>query len=216
MVRDRIAEGMKLLENKGVDFVLVPPIVELMMQDEKQIFPLFTKYVKDCCLPYSLVGKLGFMGDWLDLQLGQKQLEKLTSDYVLTDNQRGIRKFNFPFVWRGKEVRNWKYLLDTLSWSAPLVNTLVKNDVRYFKDAGVDTLIPMNYGYFHVEKTLMKTVNFKKMRFHGSKKLEEIFVSIVDDKSRSKDIYGVDVYCTGHGEFLTKDKRLMWLLGKGN
>ena len=108
-------------------------------------------------------------------------------------------------------MRNWKYLLDTVSWSHPLVNRIIKQDLRYFKDANVDTLIPLNYSYFHVEKSIHNVCNTKKMKFHGVKELESIFY----EQKIISSHYSVSVYCTGHGEFLTREKKLMWLLGRG-
>ena len=131
---------------------------------------------------------------------------------MLTENQRGIKKFHFPFVWRGKEVRLWRFLLEHLSWSNPLVNTLIKNDLKYFKNAGVDTLIPMNYSYFLVQKTIQHVFNFNKTRFHTIEKLETIFQKLVIVKSSD---YKVSIFHTGHGNFLTRNKRLLWLLDNG-
>jgi hypothetical protein len=69
---------------------------------------LFGRYVLDECLPFSLIGKIGFMGDYLDISIGQNLLKKLTTNFVLSEHQREIKKFHFPFVWWGKEVRLWK------------------------------------------------------------------------------------------------------------
>ena len=78
-------------------------------------------------------------------------------------------------VWRGKEVRLWKPLLEQLSRSSILVNSLIKNDLKYFKDAAVDTLIPMNYSYFAAQKTINHLLSTKKIRFHGIEKLASVF-----------------------------------------
>jgi hypothetical protein len=56
-----------------------------------------------------------------------------------------------------------------------MVNKVIKFDLRYFKDAMVDVVVPLNYGYFNYEKTISKFFNFKKIKFHGIEKLEEIF-----------------------------------------
>lgn len=218
LVMDRVRLGIDFLLSKGVDVVVVPPVVELLLNswivDYKspiQVLPLFSRYVLDQCLPFSLVGKIGIAGDYLDITLGQELLKKLTANFELTDNQREIKKFHFPFVWWGKEVRLWRSLLDSLSWSSPLVNTLIKNDLKYFKNAAVDTLIPMNYSYFFVEKTISHLLNFKKTKFHGIAKLESVFQKMLGQKNTD---YSVAVFYTGHGSFLTRNKRLLWLLDK--
>lgn len=147
----------------------------------------------------------------MDITLGQELLKKLTATFVLTENQRAIKKFHFPFVWWGKEVRLWRILLETLSWSSPLVNTLIKNDLKYFKNAAVDTVIPMNYSYFSAQRTIAHLLNFKKTRFHKIDVLQSVFDSIADAKTSE---YSISVFCTGHGDFLTRNKRLLWLLDK--
>ena len=98
----------------------------------------------------------------------------------MTDNQAAIKKFHSPVVWRGKEVRLWKPLLEHLSRSSILVNGLIKNDLKYFKDAAVDTLIPMNYSYFAAQKTITHLLSTKKIRFHGIEKLASVFASLIE------------------------------------
>ncbi len=144
--------------------------------------PLFQSYVFDYSLTQSLVGKIGVIGDWSDTQVAQDVFESLTQNYTLTDNQKNTKKFHFPFARRVKEVQMRKYFLTTLSYSDPLVNRAVKHDLRYFKDADVDTLIPLNYGYFNYQKTIAKFCNYKKCRFHKLEKLEECFVKVTSSK----------------------------------
>lgn len=111
------------------------------------------------------------------MQLAQTLIRHVEKDYVLVPNQQSIKKFHFPFVYRGKETPLWKYYLTSLSYSNILVNKIIKFDLRYFKDAMVDTLIPLNYGYFHYQTTITKFLNFKKIRFHTLENLETIFIS---------------------------------------
>ena len=89
--------------------------------------------------------------------------------------QKSIRKFHFPFSRWAKEVPLRKYFLAKLSFSSMMVNRVVKEDLKYFKDAMVDTLIPLNYGYFNYQNTITKFLNFKKIRFHKLEKIEELF-----------------------------------------
>lgn len=218
LVMERVTQGIRFLQEKGVDTILVPPIIELKIRNEKlfpgvTFLPLFESYVKENCFTYSLVGKLGFFGDLFDLEEWQKQLTILAKDYVLSDHQREIKKFHVPFAWRGREVRNWKYLLDTCSWSMPLLHHMVKQDLRYFKDAKVDTIIPCNYSYFLVQKAIEKA-RYTNMRFYGLSILENIFTKIVETKQNW--IYSVNVYHTGHGKFLSREKKLQRMLSRWN
>ncbi len=216
IVMDRVSKGISFLQEKGVDCIIVPPIIELKIRNESLfpwiiILPLFEKYVLDYCFSYSLIGKIGFFGDFFDLQEGQKQLTILAQKYDLSLHQRTIKTFHFPFVYRGKEFRNWKYLLDTCSWSMPLVHHRIKQDLRYFKDAWVDTLIPCNYSYFTAQKAIEKA-RYTKMRFYNKSTLENIFAENISDKKSS---YSVSVYHTGHAEFLKREKKLLRLLARG-
>ncbi|MEI6773589.1 MAG: hypothetical protein WCL18_01890 [bacterium] len=97
--------------------------------------------------------------------------------YTLSHNQQSIKKFHFPFDYRTKETPLWKYYLTNLSYSNILVNKIIKFDLRYFKDAMVDTIVPLNYGYFHYQNTITKFLNFKKIHFHALEKIRNVFDS---------------------------------------
>lgn len=217
LVMERVAVGIDALVAEGVDAVVLPPIIELKVRNENlfpnvKIIPLFETYILEHCFAYSLVWKIGFFGDYFDIQEGQKQLTILAKKYNLTENQSQIKKFHFPFSYWSKEFRNWKYLLDTCGWSMPLVHNRIKQDLRFFKDAGVDTIIPCNYSYFLAQKAIEKS-RYTKMRFHKLLVLESIFSDFFAEQSSP---YSVIVYCTGHGEFLKKEKKLLWLIGRWN
>lgn len=137
--------------------------------------------------------------------------KKLAKKYTPTDNQKNIKKFSFPFAYRTKQVTLRKYFLMTLSYSEYMVNKTVKFDLRYFKDANVDTLIPLNYGYFNYEKTIYKYFNTKKTKFHKLAKVEKCFLELVSKTSKK---YSVEVCYTGHCGFIKNEKRLLWLLGR--
>lgn len=59
----------------------------------------------------------------------------------------------------------------------------------------VDTLIPLNYGYFHYQTTITKFLNFKKIRFHGLNTLEKIFQECTKD-DKKKSAYAITVAYT--------------------
>lgn len=214
-----VQQGITYLTQQGVDHIIVPPIYELHLAwslkpkaKSLNILPLFTRYLSDYCFPHSLVGKLWLIWDFADVEVAQSLLQKLAKTYSLADKQKSVKKFHFPFDYRVKETPLWKYYLTGLSYSNILVNKIIKFDLRYFKDAAVDTLIPLNYGYFHYQTTITKFLNFKKIRFHGLKSLEDIFVSLLLKPSKT---YSMQIAYTGHPEFLKREKRLMRLLQKG-
>lgn len=147
-----VEQGIEYLTTQGVDFIIVPPVYELYLAQSSKlkaqsikILPLFKNYLLEYAFKYSLVGKLGLIGDFADVEVAQKLLKNIEKEYVLTDNQKNIKKFHTPFVYRIKETPLWKYYLTSLSYSNILVNKIIKFDLRYFKDAMTDTVIPLNY-----------------------------------------------------------------------
>ena len=90
---------------------------------------------------------------------------------------------------------------------------MLKHELRYFKDARVDTVIPLNYLYFNAEKAIVKFFNFKKIRFHRLAKLEQIFCSLTSQAKKSE--YAVSIFATDQAYFLKREKRMLWLLQRG-
>ena len=168
------------------------------------------------CFKYSLVGKLGLFWDFADIEKAQKLVENVAKHYVLDAHQTVIKKFHFPFVYRTKETPLWKYYLTSLSYSHILVNKIIKFDLRYFKDAMVDTLIPLNYWYFHYQTTITKFLNFKKIRFHTLEILDTVFQGLIESqKNQEKKSYSVTIAYTWNNGILLREKRLIWLLQRG-
>lgn len=121
----------------------------------------------------------------------------METNYVLAANQQAIKKFHFPFSYRVKETPLWKYYLTSLSYSHILVNKIIKFDLRYFKDAMVDTVIPLNYGYFHYQNTITKFFNLKKIRFHPLETLETIFQKLlISVKGQASKNYSIKIAYT--------------------
>lgn len=219
-----VEQGIVYLTKQGVDFIILPPIYELHYLvenknpkiDIQKILPLFKTYLLDYAFKYSLIGKLGFFWDFCDVEVVQKLVKKLTKEYMLTDHQKSIKKFHFPFVYRIKETPLWKYYLTSLSYSNILVNKIIKFDLSYFKDAMVDTLVPLNYWYFHYQTTITKFLNFKKIHFHTLEKLETVFKNLVMiDTKQIKKNYSIKIAYTWNIALLLREKRLIRLLQRG-
>jgi hypothetical protein len=102
-----------------------------------------------------------------------------------------------------------------LSYANMMVNKVIKFDLRYFKDALVDTVIPLNYAYFHYQQTISKYFNFKKIRFHKIEKLENCWENLASSFNLQASSYTVTVYHTSHVDFLKAEKRVLWLLQRG-
>ena len=213
IVKNNVEEWILYLQKKWVDKIIIPPTYELYFLNNKEysefILPLFSQYLIQYCFVQSLVGKIGLIWDFADVQVVQDLITVFSKNYKLTDNQSKIRKFHFPFKFWVKEVQMWKYFANKLSFSNLMVNRVIKFDLRYFKDANVDTIIPLNYEYFNYQNTIFKFFNFKKQRFHKLIALEKLFWEF---KLKSSEKYSVNIYYTGHVEFLKREKKTLWNL----
>lgn len=213
---EQIEKWIAVLQSKWVDRIILMPIYELYFLENKKytdlILPLFSDYLIVYCFAESLVGKIWVIWDFADIQIAQKLINNLSKKYILSNNQNNIRKFNFPFKFWVKEVQMWKYFATKLSFSNLMVNRSIKFDLRYFKDSNVDTLIPLNYEYFNYQNTIFKFFNFKKQKFHKLIALEKLFEKF---KLKTSDKYAVDIYYTGHVEFLKREKKTLWNLQRG-
>lgn len=214
--KQKIIEWIDFLNSKWVEKIIVWPSYELDFLWNKKytdkILPLFTTYLQNVCFPNSLVGKLWLAWDFADVQVWQNLVTELSKEYKLNDNQKNIKKFNFPFCFRAKEVPMWKYYLTTLSYSHFMANKSVKFDLRYFKDSNVDTIIPLNYEFFNYQRVITKYFNFKKQKFHKLENIENIFK---DFELKESWDYSVTLLANWHTDFLTRDKKMMRFLQKG-
>jgi hypothetical protein len=206
-----VEEGILWLKKHWVEKIILPPIFELYFKEKYWdfILPIFSFYLSDYVFKYSLVWKLWLLWEYSDLQVAQSYIAKLSDDYKLSDNQLSIKSFSYPFNFWSKDGSLLNYLLWKLSWKSFLVNSVFKQELRYFKDAHVDTVIPLNYLYFNWEKTVKKFLNFKKIRFHWMDCIEDIFLKLVN---LEWDNYSVDIYATDQKDLLLNDKRLLWML----
>lgn len=219
-IQDRAIEAIKFFKKTWVEKIILPPSLELyFLQNPKllwthssMILQLFQTYLHDYCFKYSLIGKLWVFWDFSDIQIIQELLKQESKNYTLTDNQKSIKKFHSPFSYRTKEVPLWKYYLTTLSHSDVMVNSVIKFDMRYFKDAMPDTVIPLNYWYFNFQNTLSKFFNFKKIKFHKLDKLEESFIKLTQGTKLSK--YSISIHYTWPIDLLKREKKLIWLLAR--
>ncbi len=211
-----IKQNIQTLKSKWADKIILPPIYELYFHNKnkhtKTILPIFQNYILEYAFKYSLVGKIGFVGWLWAIDQIQDLIQPLAQDYQLTQRQQKIKKFHQPFaIWRKKTIL-WNDLLKTLGTNHWMINKLIKTDLKYFKDANVDTLIPLSYGYLAYDKTLRSHLNFKKIRYHDISKLENIIQNLLSNDETSK--YDISLYSRGNTHFLDKKKR-KWLLARG-
>lgn len=188
LVHDRIALWIQqLIQEAGVEALILPPVREVQALQKGlfadiltvPVLPLFTTYVMEHALKYSIIGKVWLLCDYADMDLADETLRLLEWSYHLTEHQRSIKKFHAPFALRKKEVRMRKYFLTTYGKRDRMVRKTIKTDLRYFKDAAVDTLIPMSWWMLFYQKMIKHMVSRKHMRFHGPEAVDACFLSIV-------------------------------------
>ncbi|USN56386.1 MAG: hypothetical protein H6766_04965 [Candidatus Peribacteria bacterium] len=107
-------------------------------------------------------------------------MEQWASEYQRTAAQLGTKQFHRPFVRRGRDVRQWKYFLRSLSPRNYLINKVVKFDLRKLNDSDVDTVLPTEWSHFAMEKTIERFFNPKRTKWHNIKTLEQCFGRLIE------------------------------------
>lgn len=212
---DRIQQAGEFLKSKWAEVIILDPIYELAFKhsDKKlsfEILPLFQRYLHEYGFKHSLVGKIWILSDFWSFSYVQNLLENEEKIYNPTDNQKSIKKFSYPFHYRVKSASSWTFNINDLWVHNPYLIRTMKNDLRYFKDAYVDTILPMNYHYFRMQRAIKSFFNFHKIRFHDFSVVEECFVELLKEKKSEN--YSVSVRINQPSIFLTRNKQLMWLM----
>ena len=107
----------------------------------------------------------------------------LSENYTLTDNQTNTKTFMQPLAKRTKDITMWTYFSRFTSSRSMIINKIIKFDLRYFKDAHVDTIIPLSYEYFNYQRTISSFFNPKKQKFHKREAMETLFSDLIDKLS---------------------------------
>lgn len=212
-----IEHAWEFLTEKWAEIIIVDPIYELAIKHSKKdfwfkILPLFQKYLQEYAFKYSLVGKIWILSDFWSSWNVQKFLENEEKEYKPSEEQKSIKKFSYPFHYWVKSTSSRTANINDLWVHNPYLIRTMKNDLRYFKDAYVDTILPMHYHYFRVQRAIKSFFNFHKIRFHDFSVVEECFTKLVE-KSDWK--YWVNVRINQPSIFLTRNKQLMWLMQRG-
>ena len=204
------------LQSQGAEAIILDPIYELAISQRAEqtaknlILPLFQTYLQDEVLPYSLVGKIGLLTDKWSLSQAQNIFSQTVSDYQPTPTQQATKKFQFPFNYRIKSPQARPAgIIDLWVHNPYLIKTL-KNDLKYFKDANVDTVIPLHYQYFAMQRTIKSCFNHHKTRFFDLSFIEKSFKKLTTESK-----YSVQLRTNQSPAFLTEKKSLMRLLERG-
>ena len=216
-VLDIIEKAGEFLTKKWAEIIIVDPIYELALKHLNRtiwvnVMPLFERYLQEYAFKHSLVGKIWILSDfWFNSKV-QNLLEEEGKNYSLTEEQKSVKKFSYPFHYRVKNAGSWVYNINDLWVHNPYLIRSMKNDLRYFKDAYVDTILPMHYHYFSMQRSIKSFFNFHKIRFHDLSVVEKCFNDLIK-KDEGK--YKVTVWINQPAIFLTRNKQLMWLMQRG-
>ena len=212
-----IEKAWDFLVKKWAEIIIVDPIYELTLKysDRKiwfKVLPLFQEYLQKYAFKYSLVGKIWILSDFWSSWKVQELFENEEKNYNPTDEQNGVKKFSYPFHYWVKSVSSRTANINDLWVHNPYLIRTMKNDLRYFKDAYVDTILPMHYHYFRMQRAIKSFLNFHKIRFHDISVIEECFTNLVGNVEWK---YWVNVRINQPSEFLTRNKQLIWLMQRG-
>ena len=199
-IQQRVNTLLNKSKEIGCTHIILSPIQELYRRQDKidtywqTIIPIFSSYL-EYCLQHSLVGKIGFIGGHNDISQIEAFFTIMIKSYQLTDKQKTTKKFDLS-KWT-KDVSMREYFSRLYSSRNLLINKTIKEDLKYFKDANVDTLIPLNYSYFNYQRTITSYLNPKKYKFHKRSIMEEIFKDLIEkEKLIKQNLQVVTIYHT--------------------
>ncbi len=213
----RIIKIMKYMSTQWATHFILPPALELSLLNKSSTFnilPLFKNYLIHC-LNHSLVGKIGFVGWYSDISQMESLFETMSKEYRLTENQSNTKRFKLSK--RTKDTSMRSYFTRLFSSRDMMINKIIKTDLRYFKNANVDTIIPLEYSYFNYQKTITSFFNPKKQRFHKREIVENIFKNIVgqNKKLTTNNPDQITIYHTGSLHLISENKKWERLLSQG-
>lgn len=168
--REQTRQWLVYMKEQWVDACIVVPMLEQEMRQEFSDFvlPVFQTYIRDYVCAHSLVGKLWLLWEYADQKTAQDIIAQYCKNNALTPSQQKTKKFNTSRPIRSKSVPMWTYFLTTYGKRDWMVRKSIKHDLRYFKDADVDTLVPLCRWFLFYTKIIHHMCNWKKLRFHGT------------------------------------------------
>jgi len=218
-VAGRVQKSLEFLRGRGVDAVILPPVWELAMAEDEKILPLFQKILGEEVLPWSVAGKIGLLADLVEEKSQENALrlveEFAKKNFVPTERQQKIGKFGLKFWLKSSPIR--KSFRARLGVNHPMAGRVLRMDLRKFRDAGVDSLLPLDRGFWFFAKKIRGRARTKRVKFKDLRVVEEKFREIVAEKfgeNREGD-FSVRIFFTDSGAKIRGDKLLLWQLGRG-
>ncbi|MCS6982741.1 MAG: hypothetical protein NZL83_00960 [Candidatus Absconditabacterales bacterium] len=170
-IGQRLHQHCTWLINQGCTHLILPPLRELIWQSydpstAASIMPLFHSYTR-YALTYSLVGKIGRIMSTIDSQLWTRYtIQNTFLSHPMTDQQKQTKRFAHPRQHRSISVPHRCPLLRYLPTRDMMLTKQIKHDVRPLKDAGVDTIIPCQWGFFSFHRSFRTIFQSKQYRLH--------------------------------------------------
>jgi hypothetical protein len=215
---ERTIKIMEYMSTQWATHFILPPTLELSLFHNNSTFnilPLFNNYLI-YCLNYSLVGKIWFIWWYSDISQIESLFETMNKKYILTENQNNTKKFKLSKRTKDTSMR-W-YFARLFSPRHMMINKVIKTDLRYLKDANVDTIVPLDYSYFNYQKTINSFFNQKKHKFHKRDVLQKIFTNIIHDQKQPLITYNstlITIYYTWSLHQISENKKWERLLSQG-
>jgi hypothetical protein len=223
-LQERAVKIMEYMSTQWATHFIISPSIELsLLKNTKEaasrkpqatIIPLFKNYLIHC-LNHSLVGKIWFVGWYSDISQIESIFETMSKEYILTENQKDTKKFKLSKRTKDTSMR-W-YFTRLFSSRDMMINKIIKTDLRYFKDANVDTIIPLDYSYFNHQKTIISFFNQKKHKFHKRDILGNIFENIIEENKKLivSNPEPIIIYYTGSLHLISENKKWERLISQG-
>lgn len=157
------------------DCIIVPPVYEYAFlrgnMTSLPVLDIWTQYIGECVLKYSVVGKIGLIGYKNHQDILKTWWGEITNNYSLTPNQSQTKRFDasFPIFPLATDHRSVLWDLPR-SW---FTNKLIKTDLKKMKDYSVDSLLPLEWWYLKFWKTIKQTF-YNKVRWYGPKAVRDV------------------------------------------
>lgn len=211
-VVQRVQQIMEYMTTQWATHFILSPTIELSLKYSSSstlkpfsVIPLFQNYLKHC-LQHSLIWKIGFVGGYSDIGQIESFFSTISKEHQLTENQKNTKKFQQPLSKRSKDTSMREYFSRLYSPRSLLINKTIKEDLRYFKDANIDTLIPLNYSYFNYQRTISSHFNQRKQKFHKRETVEEILQKLIPPSITTASSNITTIYYTWSAHLINNKK----------
>ena len=193
-----------------VDHIICPPIIELYFHTQyPQILPIFHQYLVHI-LQYSIVGKIWFVGNTVQCESINLHRGEIKTTHIPIFKQLSNRYFNAKFpIWTSIDI-HLPHRISDHKPDHPVCNQLIKSILRPLKNAAVDSIVWLDWAYYACDVSWSHHCH--SIKRHPSDTVKTIFDSL--DLS-SSETYNVTICYTGTLRDLQQNKRLWWLLAKG-